>query len=213
MAGLHYVNDTWDNTTPAWFKYDENDVSSVPVIQLNNPAPDHKRAYEDSATGRIHYLGWFIVENVLLNGNRIDVNGRFGAFNNSDIKANFVFVVGDPSLFNTNSVPDVPYILFRWRLSDLGYSNGSYNIPVSGYIILNSTPSYSFSPANPYKIEYNRITELPNRNVSVLFGYWDPWAADNNQWASARRDSYIKLGDPVVIPSVSTLSASGIGLD
>jgi hypothetical protein len=71
-------------------------------------------------------------------------------------------------------------------MSGLGYSNGSYGQPLSGYIVFTSPPSYSFSPANP-GVGYNLITSIPNNRWHILYGYDDNWSDDWDQWASLQK--------------------------
>jgi hypothetical protein len=206
----YYVSDTWTDTQGHYFNYDPNYQvwNALPVIQLDNPATGHKRSFEDTQTGYCYVHGWFWVTNVTIQGDTIYIEGYFGGYHGYDnTRANFDFVIGDPSVFDVTARPDLPYVRLHWTLSSLGWSNGSYGNYLSGYIRLTDPPEVSFSPANP-SVAYNRITELVGLTVNVLFGYLDAWSADWDQWASASSDSYIDI--PTAVAYVQEVSDAGV---
>jgi hypothetical protein len=183
------VDKSWSDTTGHYFNYNPayQYWAALPAIQLDNPATEHKRSFEDAQTGYCYVHGWLLKKNAMLSS-RLDISGRVGAYHGYDAtRANLQFVILDDNNLDKKARNDsYPWVQMAWTMSGLGYSNGSYGQPLSGYIVFTSPPSYSFSPANP-SVAYNLITSIPNKRWHVLYGYGDAWAADYNQWASLQR--------------------------
>ena len=187
------VSKSWNDTTGHYFNTNTAYTAwaALPAIQLNNPATGHKRSFEDLQTGYLYVHGWFIDQNAIL-GTKIEINASVGAYHGYDnTRANLNFVFGDPRNYDKKTYPGYPYVRLHWTMSSLGYANGAYGKPLSGYILLTSPPSYSFSPANP-SVSYSSITSLPNSLVHILYGYEDRWSADYNQWASLQDITYYR---------------------
>jgi len=199
----YYVEDTWLETTPHWFNYDPAYAAATNncVVQLDSPATDHKRSFEDALTYKCYVHGWFWVINITP-GEEINIEGRFGAYHGYNAtRANFSFVIGVPEIFDVRPRPDLPYLRLSFFMSTMGFSNGSYGNYVSGTVKLTDPPTVNFTPANP-GVAYNKIVELQTSNAHVLFGYLDAWEADWSQWASAQKGSYVEpiVPPPPVIP-------------
>ena len=191
----YYVSDTWDDTTPHYFNYNTKYTVwyNYCSVQLNKPATDHKRAFEDARTGYCFIHGWYWVSGVVLNGDEIYIDAYIGGYHGYDkTRANISLVIGDEDVFDVKPRPDLPWVRLNWNMNSFGWSNGSYNHHVYGTLKLTDPPQLDFYPKNP-GCSYNRITELEGKTVNVLFGYVDAWSADWNQWASAHKNSYIDL--------------------
>ncbi|RSN78284.1 hypothetical protein [Candidatus Methanodesulfokora washburnensis] len=181
------VDKTWSDTTGHYFNYDPSYQawSALPAIQLNSPATGHKRSFEDAQTGYCYVHGWLVKQKASLSS-RLDIVAKVGAYRSIVATgANLCFVIADPATIDVKARNDsVPWVFMRWDMSTLGYPNGAYGRPLSGYIIFTSPPSYSFSPANPSSLNYNLITQIPNSRRHILYGYADAWPGDWDQWAS-----------------------------
>jgi len=183
------VDKSWADTTPHYFNRPPYGTSlgNLSVIHQNSPATGHKRSFESAVTGNDYLYGWLLKSNAMISS-RLDMILSIGAYHGYNAtRAWLGMTIGDPATIDTRNVNNaVPWIHFNWSMSSLGYANGSYGRPLSGYIIFTSPPSYSFSPANP-AVWYNMITGLPNGRRHILYGYNDGWAADWDQWASLQR--------------------------
>jgi len=182
------VDKGWSDTTPHYFP--DAGVGAwynLTTIQLNQPATGHKRAFEDLSTGYHFVHGWLLKKNISMSSG-LEVKARVGAYHGYSVtRANLNFVIlDDYNLDKTSRNNAYPWVKFGWTMSALGYANGSYGRPVSGYIIFTDPPSYSFSPANP-GVSYNLITQVYGRRMHILYGYGDAWAADWDIWASLQR--------------------------
>lgn len=187
------VSKTWSDITGHYFNTNTAYTSwaALPSIQLDSPATGHKRSHENIQTGYEYVHGWFIDQNAIL-GTKIEINASVGAYHGYDsTRANFEFVFSDPRNYDQRVNPGYPYVCLHWRMGNLGYSNGSYGMPLSGYILLTNPPSYSFTPANP-TVAYASVTSLPNSVVHVLYGYRDLWSANYSQWASLQNTTYYR---------------------
>jgi hypothetical protein len=183
------VDKSWSDTTGHYFNTNPayQSWSALPAIQLDNPATGHKRSFEDAQTGYTYTHGWLLKRNAMLS-TRLDVMAKIGAYHGYNAtRANLSFVILDDNNLDKKARNDsYPWVKMGWTMSSLGYSNGSYGQPLSGYIVFTSPPSYSFSPANP-GVSYNLITSIPNNRWYILYGYDDNWSADWDQWASLQR--------------------------
>jgi hypothetical protein len=183
------VDKSWSDTTGHYFNTNPASQrwAALPAIQLDNPATGHKRSFEDTQTGYNYVHGWLLKRNAMLS-TRLDISAKVGAYHRYDAtRANLNFVILDDNNLDKRRRNDsYPWTRMRWNMSTLGYANGSYGNPLSGYIVFTNPPSYSFSPANP-TVHYNLITSIPNMRWHLLYGYEDNWAANWNQWASLQR--------------------------
>jgi len=209
-----YISDRWEDTTGHFFAYGTNyPYYNYPTIQLNQPATDYKRSYEEARTYPQHVYGFIVADKVTLTGDTITIEGYFGAYHGYDnTRANFCFVILPSNYVDVDQVPPA-YLKIEWKLSNFGWSNGSYGHyayvklrinPDNTVTILESNPGDpGISASNPY--------DLIRQEVTVLFGYRDSWTADWNQWACARKDSYIDL--PVSVQYTEELSDSSVVSD
>jgi hypothetical protein len=183
------VDKSWGDTTGHYFNNDPTaqNWAALPAIQLDNPATGHKRSFENAQTGYYYVHGWLLNRSAMLSS-RLDISAKVGAYHSYNAtRANINLVILDDNNLDKRSRNDsYPWIRMGWVMSTLGYANGSYGNPLSGYIVFTDPPSYSFSPANP-DVVYNLITSIPNRRWHVLYGYGDKWSADYDQWASLQR--------------------------
>jgi len=185
------VNKGWSDTTPHWFPTGTTYTWYLKAsIELNQPATDHKRAREPSGSGTGYYFihGWLLKKNIKLS-TRIDFNCYIGGYHGYNAtRAQPSFAISDPNLIDKYTISTAyAYLYMIFTMSSLGYTNGSYNRPLSGYIVFTSPPSYSFSPANPSSVRYNLITNIPNIRTHILYGYYDSWATNYSIWASLSR--------------------------
>jgi hypothetical protein len=185
------VDKSWSDTTGHYFNSTLGTSTywnALPVIQLDQPATGHKRSFEATQTGYDYIHGWLLKRNAMLS-TRLDIVARVGAYHGYDaMRANLALaIIDDNNLDKISRNNSYPWLWMEWSMSSLGYSNGSYGKPLSGYIVFTDPPSYSFSPANPSRLYYNLITSIPNKRWHLLYGYEDVWAADWDQWASLQR--------------------------
>ena len=192
-----YVSDRWSDTSGHFIRWYNCGYGyrNYPAVQLDQPASGHKRAYESGATYPCHAYGFLIAHQVTMSGKVITIEGWFGAYHGYDnTRASFCFVIV-PSNYIDNDTAPSSKIMARWVMRDFGWSNGSYNHYAYVKLQINDDNTVSIlesSPKNP-SIGYANPLGLVGAEVSVLFGYYDAWTADWNQWASARQDSYIDL--------------------
>jgi hypothetical protein len=183
------VDKSWSDTTGHYFNLPPNNQywNALPSIQLDSPASGHKRSFEDTQTGYDYLHGWLLKRNAMLSS-RLDITARIGAYHGYDnTRAQFAFAILDNNNLDKKAVnTSYPFLKIRWVMSWLGYANGSYGQPLSGYIVFTDPPSYSFSPANP-DTWYNKITSIPNNRWHIMYGYEDHWDADWDQWASLQK--------------------------
>ena len=192
----YYVSDRWSDTEGHFFMLKTGySYLNYPTIELNQPTTDHKRAREVSRTYPDHVYGFLVAHQVQLKGDTITIEGWFGAYHGYDnTRARFAWFIAPSSYLDKDQVPPC-YIRVAIKMSSAGWSNGSYNHyakikfkinPDNTITVIEKTPdAWGIGSSNPY--------DLINETVSVLFGYIDYWTADWNQWASARKDSYIDL--------------------
>jgi len=182
------VDNTWSDTTPHYFNSGSyTNYSGPSIIQLDQPAPGHKRSYEGNGTQLDYVYGWLLKQNMPISS-RLNIVARVGAYHGYNAtRANLRFVILDNNnLDKVKRNDSYPWVNIGWSMSGLGYSNGSYGNPLSGYIVFTNPPMYSFTPANP-GVSYNMITNIPNGIYNILYGYQDSWEANWNQWASIQR--------------------------
>jgi len=183
------VDKSWSDTTGHYFNTNPSYQywNALPAIQLDQPASGHKRSFEDTQTGYVYDHGWLLKRNAMLSS-RLDIVARVGAYHGYNAtRAWLAFDILDDNNLDKKARNDsYPWVRMSWSMSGLGYSNGSYGNPLSGYIVFTNPPSYSFSPANP-GVGYNLITSIPNKRWHILYGYGDAWSADWDQWASLQR--------------------------
>jgi len=183
------VDKSWSDTSGHYFNYDPayQYWTALPAVQLDSPAAGHKRSFEDRETGYCYVHGWLLARDEMFSS-RLELTASIGAYHSYDAtRANFNFVIADPGTIDVRARNDaVPWVYFGATMSSLGYGNGSYGRPFSGYMVFTNPPSYSFSPANPV-VRYNRITDLVDRRAHLLYGYGDGWGTDYDQWASLQR--------------------------
>lgn len=180
------VAKSWSDTSYHYFNFDpaSTAVQNPAAIQLDSPAAGHKRAFEDASTGYNYVHGWYLKRSVKLPGSLV-IDSYVGGYHRYDAtRATINFVAAHPATFDVAARNDtVPWVRISASMSSLGYANGSYGKPFSGYIVFTDPPSYSFSPANP-SVAYNLITSIPKTRVNILYGYADAWAIDWDIWAS-----------------------------
>lgn len=208
LAYLYLVDMTWNDVTPHYFNiYPQFQVWQNPArIELNKPDVNHKRAFEDLPTGYTYAYGWYLAEGMTMLG-RFEIDAMIGGYHGYDAtRACIEFLIADPQTLDVRARNDsVPWVLLDWSMSSLGYSNGSYNRPLSGYIIFTHPPSYSFYPSNPVNVFYNMITGIVNRPCNILYGYEDGWEADWDIWASINRYAKFRNVSATEPPQVETL--------
>jgi hypothetical protein len=184
------VDKSWSDTTGHYFNSNPayQSWAALPAIQLDQPATGHKRSFEDAQTGYVYVHGWLLKRYAMLSS-RLDIVAKVGAYHGYDAtRAILSFVIlDDHNLDKRGRNDSYPWLQMLWKMSSLGYTNGSYGKPLGGYIVFTDPPSYSFSPANP-TVRYNLITRIPNNRWHILYGYEDGWLFDWNQWASLQRD-------------------------
>jgi len=210
-----YVSDRWSDTAGHFIRrYDCGyGYYSKPAIQLDSPATDYKRAYESTRTYPCHFYGFLVAHQVKISGDIIVIEGYFGAYHGYDnTRANFGFAIV-PSNYIDNDTTPPSKIIVIWTMSRFGWGNGSYGH--YAYVKLKINPDNTVSileasPGNP-SVGYANPYDLIGQEVSVLFGYSDSWTADWNQWACARKDSYIDL--PTAVAYTQEVSDAFKGLD
>jgi len=192
----YYVSDRWNDTQGHFFMYNTGySYRNYPAIQLNQPATDHKRSYEQNVTYPQHCYGFLVAHQVQLKGDTITIEGWFGAYHGyNSTRANFRWFIAPSSYLDKDQVPP-SWIMVGINMSRAGWSNGSYNRyakikfkinPDNTITVIEKTPdAWSIGSSNPYG--------LINETISVIFGYYDAWTSDWNQWASAHKNSYIDL--------------------
>jgi hypothetical protein len=185
------VDKSWGDTTGHYFNSTLSALTywnALPAIQLDQPATGHKRSFESTQTGYDYIHGWLLKRNAMLS-TRLDIVAKVGAYHSYDAtRANLALaIIDDNNLDKKFRNDSYPWFWLRWIMSTLGYSNGSYGRPLSGYIVFTNPPSYSFSPANPDRLYYNLITSIPNNRWHLLYGYEDNWSSDYDQWASLQK--------------------------
>jgi hypothetical protein len=205
------VDKSWSDTSAHFFNAPPGGKvwAAYAAIQLDNPATGHKRSFEDAETGYDYVHGWLLKRNAML-ASRLDVAAKVGAYHGYDAtRANLALVVCDSNNLDKTARSDsYPWVFMGWTMSLLGYANGAYGQPLSGYIVFTDPPSYSFSPANP-GVSYNLITRIPNGRWHLLYGYKDSWAADWNQWASLQRgvaNTYLRYRVATKPPEVEAIA-------
>jgi hypothetical protein len=183
------VDKSWSDITGHYFSVPPNAQywNALPTIQLDNPASGHKRSYESTNTGYDYLHGWLLKRNAMLSS-RLDITARIGAYHGYDnTRAYLAFAILDDNNLDKKAVNTAyPFLRLLWIMSGLGYANGSYGNPLSGYIVFTDPPSYSFSPANP-GVWYNLVTSIPNRRMHIMYGYEDHWGENWSQWASLQK--------------------------
>lgn len=188
------VAKSWSDTSYHYFNFNPvyTYIYNPAVIQLDSPAAGHKRAYEDASTGFNYVHGWYLKRGVRVPG-CLEVSAYVGGYHGYNATRAFInFVVADPATFDVKVRNDsVPWVQVYVSMSALGYANGSYGNPFSGYIVFTDPPSYRFSPANP-SVAYNLITSIPKTRVNILYGYGDGWDTNWHIWASLSKASRLR---------------------
>lgn len=190
MAKL-YVSDTWADLNAHWYA---NKIQGLPVIVQNSPGVDHKRAVE-VATTQGGTFGWYWAQNQVCGG-VIDIDAWLGLYHQFDnTRAGVKIMIGETTLFDDITPPDVPYLKLGWGGNEQGWANGTFNHQTTGSVTLGVDPVLDFTVAEPDEASYNKLDELEGKTVHVLCGYSDGWSANWSQWGSAHKDSWIDL-DP-----------------
>ena len=209
-----YVSDRWSDTTGHFIMRYSCGYSyrNYPTIQLNSPATDYKRSYEGNTTNPCHLYGFLVAHQVNLSGDIIVIEGYFGAYHGYDnTRANFAFAIV-PSNYIDNDTDPSNKIIVAWTLSRFGWSNGSYGHYAYVKLKINSDNTVSIVESDPGDpgVGYKNPYDMIGMDVSVLFGYSDAWVADWNQWACAKKNSYIDLptGVQYTLELADTVSVS-----
>ena len=203
-CGAHFINLNPDIN--AWASYAE--------VRINVPDVDQKRAYERSQTGYIYIHGWYVMYEKTMKS-KLEIDAKIGGYHGLGADRAWIgYCVGDTGVFDQVTRPSLPFVAMAWTMATLGYANGDYNKPLSGYIIFSDPPQYSFSPTDPPRVFYYSITSIPNSVCHVLYGFEDDWSADYDQWASLSRDSVIRTVEATPPPVIETLKEFNIaGID